>query len=54
MRAESTGNKGMEIPCQNTFKDKPPFRFIGETLVRTQWLSDESVVLASITTQDLT
>jgi len=25
MRAESTGSKGLEIPCQNTFKDKPAF-----------------------------
>jgi len=25
MRAESTGGKGLEIPCRNTFKDKPAF-----------------------------
>jgi len=25
MRAESTRSKGLEIPCQNTFKDKPAF-----------------------------
>ena len=25
MRAESTCSKGLEIPCQNTFKDKPAF-----------------------------
>jgi len=25
VRAESTGGKGLEIPCQNTFKDKPAF-----------------------------
>jgi len=25
MRAESTRSKGLEIPCQNTFKDKPTF-----------------------------
>ena len=25
MRAESTLSKGLEIPCQNTFKDKPAF-----------------------------
>ena len=23
VRAESTGGKGLKIPCQNTFKDKP-------------------------------
>jgi len=25
MRAESTGSKGLKIPCQNTFKNKPAF-----------------------------
>jgi len=25
MRTGSTRNKGSEIPCQNTFKDKPAF-----------------------------
>jgi len=25
VRAESTGGKGLESPCQNTFKDKPAF-----------------------------
>jgi len=25
LRAESTGGKGLKIPCQNTFKDKPAF-----------------------------
>ena len=25
VRAESTGGKGLKIPCQNTFKDKPAF-----------------------------
>jgi len=25
VRAESTRSKGLEIPCQNTFKDKPAF-----------------------------
>ena len=25
MRAESTHSKRLEIPCQNTFKDKPAF-----------------------------
>jgi len=25
MTAESTSSKGLEIPCRNTFKDKPAF-----------------------------
>jgi len=25
MRAEPTSSKGLEIPCQNTFKDRPAF-----------------------------